>query len=148
MARCGAGAGPRIRVNSLGRGRFDTDRVRTLDKGRAEAQGITVEQVAQMSKTIPLAAMANRRNRPDRRLLLSPAASYLSGFRCKRWRHGDSGTVERRGTGLGPWVLGLGSEMCTAELATWPARQETREIRRLLKTQDSRLRLVSRMVNR
>jgi 3-oxoacyl-[acyl-carrier protein] reductase len=74
--------GPRIRVNSLAPGRFDTDRVRTLDKRRAEAQGISVEQqVAQMSKTIPL----GRYGEPEEMgrigaFLLSPAASYLSGI--------------------------------------------------------------------
>jgi 3-oxoacyl-[acyl-carrier protein] reductase len=74
--------GPKIRVNSLAPGRFDTDRVRGLDKGRAEAQGITVEQqVAQMSKTIPL----GRYGEPEEMgrigaFLLSPAASYLSGI--------------------------------------------------------------------
>ena len=74
--------GPRIRVNSLAPGRFDTDRVRTLDKGRAEAQGISIEQqVAQMSKTIPL----GRYGEPEEMgrvgaFLLSPAASYLSGI--------------------------------------------------------------------
>ncbi len=74
--------GPRVRVNSLAPGRFDTDRVRSLDKGRAEAQGITIqEQVAQMSKTIPL----GRYGEPEEMgrigaFLLSPAASYLSGI--------------------------------------------------------------------
>jgi 3-oxoacyl-[acyl-carrier protein] reductase len=74
--------GPRIRVNSLAPGRFDTDRVRNLDKGRAEAQGITIEQqVAQMNKTIPL----GRYGEPVEMgrigaFLLSPAASYLSGI--------------------------------------------------------------------
>ncbi|MCO5222301.1 MAG: SDR family oxidoreductase [Thermomicrobiales bacterium] len=74
--------GPKIRVNSLAPGRFDTDRVRTLDKGRAEAQGITVEQqVAQMNKQIPL----GRYGEPMEMgrigaFLLSPAASYLSGI--------------------------------------------------------------------
>lgn len=74
--------GPKIRVNSLAPGRFDTDRVRSLDKGRAEAQGISIEeQVAQMSKTIPL----GRYGQPEEMgrigaFLLSPAASYLSGI--------------------------------------------------------------------
>lgn len=74
--------GPRIRVNSLAPGRFDTDRVRTLDKGRAEAQGISIEaQVAAMNKTIPL----GRYGEPEEMgrvgaFLLSPAASYLSGI--------------------------------------------------------------------
>jgi 3-oxoacyl-[acyl-carrier protein] reductase len=74
--------GPKIRVNSLAPGRFDTDRVRSLDKGRAEAQGISIEeQVAQMNKTIPL----GRYGEPEEMgrvgaFLLSPAASYLSGI--------------------------------------------------------------------
>ena len=56
--------------------------MRTLDKGRAEAQGITVEQqVAQMNKQIPL----GRYGEPMEMgrigaFLLSPAASYLSGI--------------------------------------------------------------------
>jgi 3-oxoacyl-[acyl-carrier protein] reductase len=74
--------GPKIRVNSLAPGRFDTDRVRSLDKGRAEAQGISIEeQVAQMNRTIPL----GRYGEPEEMgrvgaFLLSPAASYLSGI--------------------------------------------------------------------
>src|SRR5215217_2405811 len=37
---------PNIRVNSLAPGRFDTDRIRTLDAGRAEMKGKSQEQVA------------------------------------------------------------------------------------------------------
>src|SRR5918992_1415963 len=36
--------GPKIRVNSIAPGRFDTDRVRSLDVDRAAARGITPEQ--------------------------------------------------------------------------------------------------------
>lgn len=74
--------GPNIRVNSLAPGRFDTDRVRSLDEARAKARGITVEQQKEeMSKTIPL----GRYGEPVEigrigAFLLSPAASYLSGI--------------------------------------------------------------------
>jgi 3-oxoacyl-[acyl-carrier protein] reductase len=73
--------GPAIRVNSIAPGRFDTDRVRSLDVGRAKARGITVEeQKEEMSKSIPL----GRYGEPEElgrvgAFLLSPAASYISG---------------------------------------------------------------------
>jgi 3-oxoacyl-[acyl-carrier protein] reductase len=73
--------GPKIRVNSIGPGRFDTDRVRSLDRERADRQGISVDQQRErMSQTIPL----GRYGEPEElgrfaAFLLSPAASYISG---------------------------------------------------------------------
>lgn len=72
---------PDIRVNSLMPGRFDTDRVRSLDLSRAEATGTSPEEVAkESSKSIPL----GRYGEPIElgrfaAFLLSPAASYISG---------------------------------------------------------------------
>lgn len=74
--------GPRIRVNSLAPGRFDTDRVRSLDEARAKGRGVSVEQQKEeTAKTIPL----GRYGDPAEigrvgAFLLSPAASYLSGI--------------------------------------------------------------------
>ena len=73
--------GPKIRVNSLMPGRFDTDRIRWLDQDRAKVAGITVEeQKANASQQIPL----GRYGDPVEfgrvgAFLLSPAASYVSG---------------------------------------------------------------------
>jgi 3-oxoacyl-[acyl-carrier protein] reductase len=73
--------GPGIRVNTIAPGRFNTDRILQLDKARADAQGITMdEQKEQMSKQIPL----GRYGEPEElarlaTFLLSPAASYISG---------------------------------------------------------------------
>jgi len=72
---------PDIRVNSLMPGRFDTDRVRSFDLSRAEAIGVSPEEVAkESSKSIPL----GRYGEPIElgrfaAFLLSPAASYISG---------------------------------------------------------------------
>src|SRR5215207_6014922 len=73
---------PHIRVNSLAPGRFNTDRIRTLDASRAQALGVSQEQVAiEASKEIPF----GRYGEPIElgrfaAFLLSPAASYVSGL--------------------------------------------------------------------
>jgi 3-oxoacyl-[acyl-carrier protein] reductase len=72
---------PRVRVNTLAPGRFDTERVRWLDERSAEAAGIPLEaQQAKAASAIPL----GRYGEPIElgrvaAFLLSPAASYLSG---------------------------------------------------------------------
>jgi 3-oxoacyl-[acyl-carrier protein] reductase len=82
---------PDIRVNSLAPGRFDTDRIRTLDAGRAQALGSTPEEVAaESSKEIPF----GRYGEPIEfgrfgAFLLSPAASYISGLNA----HADGAMV-------------------------------------------------------
>ena len=74
--------GPAVRVNTIAPGRFDTDRVRSLDAGRAEKEGVSVAQVKEStSKQIPL----GRYGDPIEfgrvgAFLLSPAASYVSGI--------------------------------------------------------------------
>src|SRR5215217_1894226 len=73
---------PDVRVNSLAPGRFDTDRIRTLDAGRAQALGSTPEEVAaESSKEIPFGRYGA--------FLLSPAASYISGLNA----HADGAMV-------------------------------------------------------
>lgn len=73
--------GPDVRVNCLAPGRFDTERVRTLDAVRAADAGITPEeQQARTSATIPL----GRYGTPEElgrvaAFLLSRAASYVNG---------------------------------------------------------------------
>lgn len=71
----------RIRVNNLMPGRIDTDRVRELDEGRAQATGVTLtEQRARTEASIPM----GRYGTPDEfgraaAFLLSDAAAYTTG---------------------------------------------------------------------
>ncbi len=70
-----------IRINGIAPGRVDTDRVRSLDQGRADETGATVEAVkAGHLARIPL----GRYGEPAEvgragAFLLSPAASYVNG---------------------------------------------------------------------
>jgi 3-oxoacyl-[acyl-carrier protein] reductase len=70
-----------IRINGVAPGRFDTDRIRTLDAHRADATKTTVEEIQQATiGRIPLGRYGN----PDElgriaAFVLSPAAAYLTG---------------------------------------------------------------------
>lgn len=70
-----------IRINGVAPGRFATDRVRSLDGGRAEREGISVEEVKRQTEArIPL----GRYGGTDEigrvaAFLLSPAAAYVTG---------------------------------------------------------------------
>jgi 3-oxoacyl-[acyl-carrier protein] reductase len=73
--------GPRIRVNSIAPGRFDTDRVRSMDAGRAERTGTSVDEVRRSAEeSLPLGRYGDP---PElarvAAFLLSGAASYVSG---------------------------------------------------------------------
>ncbi len=70
-----------IRVNNLIPGRFDTDRVKTLDNNLSEKQGIPVEQVKQQHESgIPLGRYGTIEEFGKAgAFLLSDAASYITG---------------------------------------------------------------------
>jgi len=83
MAKCLARElGPRIRVNSVAPGRFDTDRIKTLDAARARARGVSVEQQRdEAMAAIPLGRYGDPAELARlATFLLSPAASYVSGI--------------------------------------------------------------------
>jgi 3-oxoacyl-[acyl-carrier protein] reductase len=72
---------PRIRVNSLVPGRFETAYVRELDKAWAEEAGITEEEQRRASrKRIPMGRYGDPQEFAQAAtFLLSPAASYITG---------------------------------------------------------------------
>ncbi|MGZ8513453.1 MAG: SDR family oxidoreductase [Candidatus Limnocylindrales bacterium] len=70
-----------IRINGVAPGRFDTERVRSIDATRAAETGLSIESIQDQARArIPL----DRYGDPDEMgrviaFLLSPAASYLNG---------------------------------------------------------------------
>jgi 3-oxoacyl-[acyl-carrier protein] reductase len=73
--------GPRVRVNSLAPGRFDTARARWLDEQNAEKRGVAVEKVREATaNSVPLGRYGDPAEfGRTAAFLLSPAASYVSG---------------------------------------------------------------------
>ncbi len=70
-----------VRINGIAPGRIDTDRIRSLDRARAEEQGLSIDDVQAANRSrIPL----GRYGEPDEvgrvgAFLLSAAASYVNG---------------------------------------------------------------------
>jgi len=73
--------GPDVRVNSVAPGRFDTDRVRELDEGRARASSVEPGEIRERNRaSIPLGRYGEPREFARlAAFLLSDAASYVSG---------------------------------------------------------------------
>lgn len=82
---------PRVRVNSVAPGRFDTDRAQEGDARRALAAGIPIErQRAQGMELIPLRRYGDPAELARAAaFLLSPAASYITGATL----HVDGGLI-------------------------------------------------------
>lgn len=74
-------AGEQIRVNNLVPGRIDTDRVRSLDNGRAAAQNVPAAQIkAAAEADIPIGRYGTIQEfGAAGAFLLSPKASYITG---------------------------------------------------------------------
>ena len=70
-----------IRVNNLVPGRIDTDRLKSLNKSRAEAMGISVDEVkAKSEASIPIGRYGTTEEFGRAgAFLLSPASSYITG---------------------------------------------------------------------
>ena len=74
-------AAENIRVNNLVPGRIDTDRIKSLDKSRAEIMGIPVNEAkAKNEASIPIGRYGTAEEFGKAgAFLLSPAASYITG---------------------------------------------------------------------
>ena len=70
-----------IRINGVAPGRFATDRVRSLDSGRAASEGLSVEEVRRQTEArIPLGRYGSTEEIGRVvAFLLSPAAAYVTG---------------------------------------------------------------------